>query len=75
MLGRPFKYLTMFLKSIENFLEALEISFSPTNGGLSKYSNMILSFIFSESQLFSLFLTCNLIGASCGDEFFTDAES
>eukprot|EP00493_Phyllostaurus_siculus_P024700 UN25041 len=47
----------MFVKPIKNFLEAFEKSFSPKNGGLSEYSNSILSFIFSKSQLFSLFLT------------------
>eukprot|EP00493_Phyllostaurus_siculus_P020668 UN20993 len=31
---------------------------------------MILSIIFSKSQLFSLFLTYNLIGVSCGHAFF-----
>ena len=44
-------------------------SFSSKHEDLSKYSNLILSYIFSKSQLFSLFLTCNLIGVSCGHFF------
>ena len=34
-----------------------------------QYSNLILSFIFSKYQFFSLFLTYNPIGASCGHDF------
>ena len=61
--------LNMFVKPIENFLEAFEKSFSPKIGALSEYSNPILSFIFSKSQLFSLFLTYNPIDVSCGHDF------
>ena len=40
--------LNMFVKSTENFLDAFEKkSFSPKNGGLSEYSNPILSFVFT----------------------------
>ena len=38
----------MFVKPIENSLE-LKKGFSPKNGGLSEYSNLIFSFIFSKS--------------------------
>ena len=61
--------LNVFVKSTENFLEDFEKSFNPKNGVLSEYSNLILSFIFSKSQLFSLFLTYNPIGVSCGHDF------
>ena len=37
---------------------------------LSKYSILILSFIFKKSELFSLFLTYNLIGVSYGHAVF-----
>ena len=65
----------MFVKSIENFLEVFEKSFSSKNGDLSEYSNLILSLIFSKSQLVSLFLTYNPIGESYGHDFFTDANN
>ena len=35
-----------------------------------EYSNPISSLIFSKSQLFSFFLTCNLIGVPYGHDFF-----
>ena len=50
----------MFVKSIENFLEDFEKSFSPKNVVLSEYSNMILSFIsysFFGLKIFSKALT------------------
>ena len=61
--------LNMFVKSTENFLDALEKNFSPKNGGLSEYSNPTWASFFSKSQLFSLFLTYNLISVSCGLNF------
>eukprot|EP00493_Phyllostaurus_siculus_P026851 UN27197 len=42
----------------------LKKSFSSKRDVLSEYSNSILGFIFSKSQLFSLFLAYNLIGVS-----------
>ena len=59
----------MFVKSTENFLEAFEKRFSSKHEVLSEYSNLILSFTFSKSQLFSLFLTYILIGVSCCHDF------
>ena len=49
----------------------LKKRFSSKRDVLSEYSNSILGFIFSKSQLFSLFLAYNLIGVSCGHDFFT----
>ena len=59
----------MFVKSTEKFLEAFEKKYLLKNEVLSEYSNHILSFIFSKSKLFSLFLTYNLIGVWCGHAF------
>ena len=50
--------------------EMKRLTDSSKHEDLSEYSNLILSFIFSKSQLFSFFLTCNLIGVSCGHDFF-----
>ena len=62
----------MFEQFTENFLEAVEKSFNSKHEVLSEYSNLILSFIFSKSALFSLSLTYNLIGASFGHDLFTE---
>ena len=62
----------MLVKSTEMFLEAFQKKVcSKKNEFLSEYSILILSFIFKKSQLFSLFLTYNLIGVSYGHAFFT----
>ena len=68
--------LNMFVKSAETFLRSpLEKSFSSKREVLPEYSYLILTFIFEKSQLFSLSLTYNPIGASCGHAFFTDTKS
>ena len=57
-LSGPFRYLEHVRQVNRKFSRDLwKKSFSPKNGVLSEYSNPILSFIFSKSQLFSLFLT------------------
>ena len=66
--------VSMQVRSTEKFLEAFEKSFSSKHEALSEYSNLILRFIFSKPQLFSLFLTYNLISVSCSRDFFTDAK-
>ena len=65
----------MFEQFTANFLEAVEKRFNSKHEVLSKYSNLILSFIFSKSQLFALFLRYNLIGVSCGHDIFTDGKT
>ena len=67
--------LNMFVKFTEIFVEASKKSFGSNHEILSEYSNSILSFIFSKSQLFSLFLSYNLIGVLCGYDFFTEANT
>ena len=76
MLGGPFRYLEHIRKANRKFSRDLwrKVSAQKTKV-LSEYSNLILSFIFSKSQLFSLFLPYNPIGVSCGHDFFTDAKS
>ena len=51
-LREPFRYLEHVRKVNKNFLGAFEKKVSK-NGVLSKYSNSILSSMFSKSQLFS----------------------
>eukprot|EP00493_Phyllostaurus_siculus_P024141 UN24478 len=58
------KHLGHFVTPPKTFPEAFEKSSSIKLELLSKYSNPILSFIFSIFQLFSLFLTYNLVGVS-----------
>ena len=59
-------------KSETSDFATLKKSFSSKHEVLSEYSNSILGVIFSRSQLFSLFLAYNLIGVSCGHDFFTE---
>ena len=63
----------MFVKSTETFLrtflEAFEKFFISKHEDLSEYSNSILSFISSKSQLFLFFLTYDPIGVLCGHDF------
>ena len=67
--------LTMFVMSTEKFLEAFEKKVSSKHEVLSEYFNPILSFILSKFQLFSIFLTYNLIDVSYDYDFFTEAKN
>ena len=65
--------LNMPSKSTKNFQRPLKKSFNSKQEALSEYSKPIFSFIFSKSQFVSHFLKYSLIDASCGYDFFTDA--
>ena len=62
--------LSYTLNTTECFLETFEKSFSKT-WGFVRISQPNLSFIFSKSQLFSLFLIYNLISWSWGHHVFS----
>ena len=59
----------------ENFLEPLEKKVAAQNMWFCQNILHDFELHFSKSQLFSLFLTYNQIGASYGHDFFTDAKN
>ena len=68
-LGEPFRYLEHVRKVHRKVSRGFSKKvFAQKNEVLSEYSILILSFIFKKSQLFSLFLTYNLIGVSYGHD-------
>ena len=74
-LGGPFRYLEHVCKIHRKFSRGLWKKVSPQKMGVCQ--NIPTPFwapFFSKSQHFSLFLTYNLIGVSCGHDFFTDAK-
>ena len=77
MLDGPSENFNVFVKLAETFVETFEKKVSSQNMRFSQniLSNLILSFTFSKDPLFSLLLTYNPIGVSCGRDFLLTQRS
>ena len=73
-LSGPSRYLERFHKVYRKFSRGIWKKFQLKIWGFIRIFQPDFELHFSKSQLFSLFLTYNLIGVSYGHDFFTDAK-